>query len=297
MILTDFYREPNILVDPEALKRTLQTIGKQGPTLEDDEMWQVLRVHPRAGQVPMSVKLDGQRYAIVAKNPVLAPRLDLSQFVTSVEASAAGSRWGIQVQLHKDVAERVAALTGPHVGFRGAIIVNGTIVLAPTIREKLGNPFSISGAFSQLQAEAIAGDLDIRGQEREAEASDKHAVQPTGYSSLGGNWIVREVIGLTVEERKSPLPNAATVLIRDNVMEVTNGRYRFERTSFVLSGERDIDMLQHRTNQTYIGLTQLKGNTLRIRLIDRTRGAKDAERPASFVGDDDKAAFTVISQR
>jgi len=78
---------------------------------------------------------------------------------------------------------------------------------------------------------------------------------------------------------------------------VTNGRYRFERTSFVLSGERDIDMLQHRTNQTYIGLTQLKGNTLRIRLIDRTRGAKDAERPASFVGDDDKAAFTVISQR
>lgn len=297
VVVTDFQREPNILVDPKELKGLLEVIRERGPdALQKNENWYVLKIHNRAGQVPLSVKFEGQRYALVAKSAVLAPRLDLSRYLKRAEADAIGERWGISVNMHESVGDAIAALTGPHFGFRAAIVVNGTVVLAPTIRGELRDRISISGAFSMDEAKAIAQDLQVVQDENHNEVPAP-AIKPSSYSALAGEWTVREVIGLTVEDRRSPLPKKSTVLIRDNVIEVTNAPYRFERVSFMLDGERNIDMQQHRTGQSYFGIFQVKGKTLRIQLIDRTRAEAGVARPDSFEGDDNEAAFTVILQR
>jgi hypothetical protein len=70
-------------------------------------------------------------------------------------------RFSVGVQFFPGGAERMRQATAGHVGRRVAILIDGTVVMAPVVRSPIGDAAVISGQFSREEATRIA-----RGMER-----------------------------------------------------------------------------------------------------------------------------------
>jgi preprotein translocase subunit SecD len=68
-------------------------------------------------------------------------------------------RFSIAITLTPGGAARMATATSTHVGKPLAIIVNGDVVAAPTVRGQIGNEAVINGDFTRVEAERIAAGL------------------------------------------------------------------------------------------------------------------------------------------
>src|SRR3984893_7598849 len=68
-------------------------------------------------------------------------------------------QFSIAITLTPSGAARMAAATSKHVGKPLAIIVNGDVIAAPTVRTQIGSEAMITGDFTRVEAERIAAGL------------------------------------------------------------------------------------------------------------------------------------------
>jgi preprotein translocase subunit SecD len=68
----------------------------------------------------------------------------------------------VVVQLMPLAAQRMKDATGRHLARRVAILIDGTVVMAPVIRSPIADSMVISGTFTRAEAERIARGIEIR---------------------------------------------------------------------------------------------------------------------------------------
>jgi hypothetical protein len=71
-------------------------------------------------------------------------------------------RFAVGVQLQPAAGARMRQATADHIGRPVAILIDGTVVMAPTVRSPMGDSAVISGQFTREEANRIAQGLDHR---------------------------------------------------------------------------------------------------------------------------------------
>jgi hypothetical protein len=71
-------------------------------------------------------------------------------------------RFGVGVQVNAEGAERLRRLSGGHSGRPVAILIDGTVVVAPVVRSAMSDSAVISGEFTREEAGRIAQGLERR---------------------------------------------------------------------------------------------------------------------------------------
>jgi hypothetical protein len=71
-------------------------------------------------------------------------------------------RYGVSVQLLEAGAQRMRQATATHIGRPVAILINGQVVTAPTVRSAIGDSAWINGDYTQAEAERIVHGVAIR---------------------------------------------------------------------------------------------------------------------------------------
>ena len=70
--------------------------------------------------------------------------------------------FGVGVQFQPLAAERIRQATAAHVGRPVAILIDGKVAMAPTVRSPIGDSAEITGHFTEAEAERIATGLGLR---------------------------------------------------------------------------------------------------------------------------------------
>lgn len=84
---------------------------------------------------------------------------DIAQSWVSEDAP---NQFGIAVQLLPSGAERMRQATATHVGRPVAILIDGSVVMAPVVRSPIGDSALISGRYTRAEAEIIADGMRLR---------------------------------------------------------------------------------------------------------------------------------------
>ena len=83
------------------------------------------------------------------------------EHITSANAAfSQGGAVEVQVRLDSIGAQQFSQLTGPHVGDRLAILLDGKVVSAPVIQSTLFSEFQITGNFTETEARNLASALE-----------------------------------------------------------------------------------------------------------------------------------------
>lgn len=69
---------------------------------------------------------------------------------------AAAGEFAVGVQFLPDGAERLKQASMAHIGRPMAVLIDGRVVMAPTVRSPMGDSATISGAFTRADAERVA---------------------------------------------------------------------------------------------------------------------------------------------
>ena len=78
---------------------------------------------------------------------------------TQVVPGGSPSQYRVSVQFTPSGAEKMRAATANHIGKPVAILLDGEVVMAPTLRTTIGTSAVITGNFSREQAEKIANGI------------------------------------------------------------------------------------------------------------------------------------------
>lgn len=105
--------------------------------------------------------VGGKRRALLSDLPEHMLGGDGSWAIEEARVSADGPDGGVSiaVQLDKSGGDQLRKLTEAHQRCRLAIVVGGTIVMAPTINNTIGDRFEITGGFSKEQANDLVAAL------------------------------------------------------------------------------------------------------------------------------------------
>ena len=83
--------------------------------------------------------------------------------VTSASVVDAGGRYSVNVAFSSAAANRLTEATKIHIGRPIAILLNGKVISAPTLRSTIRGSAVITGDFTRAEAERIASGLAQRG--------------------------------------------------------------------------------------------------------------------------------------
>ena len=72
------------------------------------------------------------------------------------------NRYGVSVQLLPDGAQRMRQATAAHIGRPMAILIDGEVVTAPTVRSAVSDSAWINGDYTQAEAQRIADGIGVR---------------------------------------------------------------------------------------------------------------------------------------
>ena len=86
---------------------------------------------------------------------VLATNADVAQAVVEQH----GGFYGVRVELTQAAAARLTRATAAHIGKPVAILLDGRLVLAPTLRSPIGDSAVISGTYTQETAQRLAAGI------------------------------------------------------------------------------------------------------------------------------------------
>jgi preprotein translocase subunit SecD len=82
--------------------------------------------------------------------------------VTNARVVPAGAAFNVAISLTPQGAAKMAKATQGHIGRPLAILVNGTVVTAPTLRAAIGQDALVTGDFTRQEADEIAAGLSGR---------------------------------------------------------------------------------------------------------------------------------------
>jgi preprotein translocase subunit SecD len=84
------------------------------------------------------------------------------QDVTSATVVPSGGVFSVAIRFNAQGAERMAALTQSHAGRPLALIVDGKVITAPTVKGPIGDAALITGQFTREEAERISSGILAR---------------------------------------------------------------------------------------------------------------------------------------
>ncbi|MFN0129394.1 MAG: SecDF P1 head subdomain-containing protein, partial [Verrucomicrobiales bacterium] len=88
------------------------------------------------------------------EKPIVITSADVASAAPE-EPETGDSRWSIRVELKPEAGRRFEAFTAQHVGRRLAIVVDGVVLMAPTVRDRIGRSIAISGNFTEQEARSV----------------------------------------------------------------------------------------------------------------------------------------------
>jgi hypothetical protein len=89
-------------------------------------------------------------------------RLDLTGRIAEASVSAEPYGPAVSLTLDGDAAEEFAAFTGSHIGARAAVCLDGEVLVAPVVQERIaGGRILLTGLFTEERATYLARALDL----------------------------------------------------------------------------------------------------------------------------------------
>ena len=113
---------------------------------------------PAAGLTEASV--SGSSEKVYLHREIIVTSADVVQ--ARVVPGSGASDFGINVTFSQERAAKMARATASHLDKPLAILVNGQLVAAPTVRGQVSSSAVISGDFTSSQAAAIAEGLNLK---------------------------------------------------------------------------------------------------------------------------------------
>lgn len=102
-------------------------------------------------------KVTGSDRTVFLSKDVVVTNGDIQR--AEVVPGSDSSQFGISVEFTSAGAQKMKAATEKHIGKRMAILLDGKVVMAPTLRSSIGSAAVITGNFSKAEAERIAAGL------------------------------------------------------------------------------------------------------------------------------------------
>jgi hypothetical protein len=133
--------------------------SREGGTLEAAVRFEVRLAETRPGPGLREARVAGSDRVLYLHQEIIVTNDDISQ--SHVIDGNAPSRFGIAVTFNTAGAEKIRRATASHVGGPLAILIDGEVVSAPTIRDPIGSSAVIDGDFTRAEAELIANGMSI----------------------------------------------------------------------------------------------------------------------------------------
>jgi preprotein translocase subunit SecD len=111
---------------------------------------------PGPGLTEATVSASGQRIYLHEAAVVT------SQDVTSAAVVPSGAVFNVAVRFNVQGAGKMALVTQAHIGRPLALMVDGTVIAAPTVRAPIGDAALITGQFTREEAERISSGILAR---------------------------------------------------------------------------------------------------------------------------------------
>jgi len=132
----------------------------RGTTLQAAVRFEVRLAEDSPGAGLQEVRVPGLNRVIYLHQTVVVSNDDIAQ--SRVIPADRRSRFGIGVEFTVAGAEKMRQATAGHVGKPVAILIDGEVVAVPLLREPIGASATISGDYTQAEAERIANGMRIR---------------------------------------------------------------------------------------------------------------------------------------
>lgn len=104
-----------------------------------------------------AVPAGGDRRIYLHQDSVVVTNADIAQ--AQVVPGAAPTAFGVAVTFTADGAARMRKATERHIGRPVAILIDGEVVAAPTVRSAIGTSAVISGSFTRAEADRIVAGI------------------------------------------------------------------------------------------------------------------------------------------
>ena len=112
---------------------------------------------PASGLRP--AKVSGSDRSVYLHDEVIAANSDI--VAARVVQGAGTSQYGVSIEFNASGAEKMRIATGDHMGKPVAILLDGQVVVAPTLRSPIGASAVIDGNYTKAQAERIVRGIEI----------------------------------------------------------------------------------------------------------------------------------------
>ena len=113
---------------------------------------------PAAGLIEAS--LPGSTAKIYLHREIVVTNADVVQ--ARVVLGSSSSDFSVSMAFSSEGAAKMAQATAAHLNKPLAILINGQVVAAPTLRGQISNTAVIAGDFTNSEAAAIATDLNLK---------------------------------------------------------------------------------------------------------------------------------------
>lgn len=151
--------------DQDGLDKTQIAQLKQslaaGRLAGDRTLW--VPVSKTLEDVPLSGTLENQRYALVSREPAASLEIRDGKGIRDAQLSAGRfnkDSFDVSLEFDAQAAKQMRSLTRNFLGRRLGVIVNGELVMAPTIRAEIGERAMITGNFTKAEAQALVDSLE-----------------------------------------------------------------------------------------------------------------------------------------
>jgi hypothetical protein len=105
-------------------------------------------------------KVSGSNRSVYLQDEIVVTNSDIA--VTQVVQGPEPSEYSVGIEFNAAGARKMRAATGNHIGKPVAILLDGQVVMAPTLRSPIDARARITGNFTRSQAERIVKGIAIR---------------------------------------------------------------------------------------------------------------------------------------
>jgi hypothetical protein len=161
-----WFRTPTALVAAIALIIVvLVAFGSQnwppgGATVQAAVRFEVRLAEDQSAAGLREARVIGSGRAIYLHEEIVVTNADIES--SAVVPGSSPSQFGIGVRFTAEGARKMREATAKHVGRPVAILIDGEVVMAPTLRDPISADALISGDYSRAEAERIVNGITIR---------------------------------------------------------------------------------------------------------------------------------------
>jgi hypothetical protein len=122
--------------------------------------FEVRLAEDRPGPGLREARVTGTDRSVYLHDEVVVTNADIER--SSVVAAGSPSRFDIGVRFNTAGAEKMRRATASHVGRPIAVLIDGEVVMAPTLRDPIDDSALITGDYSRAEAERIVNGIGVR---------------------------------------------------------------------------------------------------------------------------------------